>query len=159
MKKPRKDTAMDLILWRHAEAEEGMPDRARALTARGRKQARAVARWLAKRLPNDLRILVSPAVRAQQTAAALERAVETESRVDVGAAPHEVLAAVGWPDGAGTVLVVGHQPTLGEVAALALTGVHASWPVRKGAVWWLRRRVRDGEVEVVLRAVIGPDLV
>jgi len=155
----RKDTAMDLILWRHAEAEEGMPDRARALTARGRKQARAVARWLAKRLPDDLRILVSPAVRAQQTAAALDCAVETESRVDVGAAPHEVLAAAGWPDGAGTVLVVGHQPTLGEVAALALTGVHASWPVRKGAVWWLRRRVRAGEVEVVLRAVIGPDLV
>jgi len=155
----RKDTAMDLILWRHAEAEEGMPDRARALTARGRKQARAVARWLSKRLPDDLRILVSPAVRAQQTAAALECAVETESRVDVGAAPHEVLAAAGWPDGAGTVLVVGHQPTLGEVAALALTGVHASWPVRKGAVWWLRRRMRDGEVEVVLRAVIGPDLV
>ena len=155
----RKDTAMDLILWRHAEAEEGMPDRARALTPRGRKQARAVARWLAKRLPDDLRILVSPAVRAQQTAAALECAVETESRVDVGAAPHAVLAAAGWPDGAGTVLVVGHQPTLGEVAALALTGVHASWPVRKGAVWWLRRRVRAGEVEVVLRAVIGPDLV
>jgi len=155
----RKDTAMDLILWRHAEAEEGRPDRARAQTARGRKQARAVARWLAKRLPDDLRILVSPAVRAQQTAAALDCAVETESRVDVGAAPHEVLAAAGWPDGAGTVLVVGHQPTLGEVAALALTGVHASWPVRKGAVWWLRRRVRAGEVEVVLRAVIGPDLV
>jgi hypothetical protein len=31
--------------------------------------------------------------------------------------------------------------------------------VKKGAVWWLRRRVRGGEVEVVLRAVIGPDLV
>jgi phosphohistidine phosphatase len=155
----RKDIAMDLILWRHAEAEDGAPDRARALTARGRKQARAVARWLAKRLPDDVRILVSPAVRAQQTAAALERAAETEPRVDVGAAPYEVLAAAGWPDGEGTVLVVGHQPTLGEVAALALTGVHASWPVRKGAAWWLRRRVRDGEVEVVLRAVIGPDLV
>jgi len=156
---PRTDTAMDLILWRHAEAEDGAPDEARALTARGRKQARAVARWLAKRLPENARILVSPAVRAQQTAAALERAVETEPRVDVGATPHEVLTAAGWPEGGGAVLVVGHQPTLGQVAALALTGVHASWPVKKGAVWWLRRRVRDGEVEVVLRAVIGPDLV
>jgi phosphohistidine phosphatase len=57
------------------------------------------------------------------------------------------------------VLVVGHQPTLGQAAALALTGVASAWSVRKGAVWWLRRRVRDGEVEVVLRAVVGPDLV
>ena len=154
-----RDETMDLILWRHAEAEDGTPDRVRELTPRGRKQARAVARWLAKRLPEDARIVVSPAMRAQQTAAALDRAVETEPRVDVGAAPHEVLTAAGWPEGGGTVLVVGHQPTLGGVAALALTGVHASWPVKKGAVWWLRRRVRDGEVEVVLRAVIGPDLV
>ena len=99
-------------------------------------------------------------MRAQQTAAALARAVETEPRVDVGATPHEVLIAAGWPEGGGTVLVVGHQPTLGQVAALALTGVHASWPIKKGAVWWVRRRVRDGALpQVVLRAVIGPDLV
>ncbi len=150
---------MDLVLWRHAEAEDGTPDRARELTARGRKQARAVARWLVKRLPDDCRILVSPAARAQQTAAALELAVDTEPRVDVDAAPHAVLAAAGWPDGGGTVVVVGHQPTLGQVAALALTGAQANWPVKKGAVWWLKRRARDGDVEVVLRAVIGPDLV
>ena len=149
---------MDLLLWRHAEAEDGAPDKARALTARGRKQARAVARWLAKRLPEDARILVSPAVRAQQTVAALGHSAETEPRVDVGATPHEVLVAAGWPESGGTVLVVGHQPTLGQVAALALTGVHASWPVKKGAVWWLARRVRGGDAEVVLRAVMGPDL-
>lgn len=150
---------IDLLLWRHAEAEDGAPDRARELTARGRKQARAVARWLAKRLPADCRILVSPAARAQQTAAALDRPTTTDPRVDVGAGASEVLKAAGWPDGGGTVLVVGHQPTLGETAALALTGTASAWPVKKGAVWWLRRRVRDGEVEVVLRAVIGPDLV
>ncbi len=150
---------MDLVLWRHAEAEDGTPDRARELTARGRKQARAVARWLVKRLPDGCRILVSPAARAQQTAAALELAAETEPRIDVGAAPHEVLAAAGWPDAGGTVIVVGHQPTLGQVAALVLTGAQSSWPVKKGAVWWIRRRVRDGEAEVVLRAAIGPDLV
>jgi phosphohistidine phosphatase len=154
-----KETSMDLILWRHAEAEDGAPDQARELTVRGRKQARAVARWLAKRFPEDCRVLVSPAVRAQQTAAALDRVFATEPRVDVGAAPHELLAAAGWPEGSGTVLVVGHQPTLGQVAALVLTGAQSNWPVKKGAVWWLKRRVRDGESEVVLRAVIGPDLV
>jgi phosphohistidine phosphatase len=149
---------MDLVLWRHADAEDGAPDRARALTARGRKQARAVGRWLARRLPDGCRILVSPAVRAQQTASGLDLPFETEPRVDVGAAPHEILAAAGWPGGGGTVLVVGHQPTLGQTAALALTGTPSSWSVRKGAAWWLRRRARDGEADVVLRAVIGPDL-
>lgn len=152
------DTEMDLILWRHAEAEDGGPDRARALTERGRKQAKTLARWLAKRLPADAKILVSPAVRAQQTAAALERAFTTDRRIDVGAAASAVLAAARWSDGGGAVLVVGHQPTLGRVAALALTGTPADWSIRKGAVWWLKRRVRDGEVEVGLRAVIGPDL-
>jgi phosphohistidine phosphatase len=154
-----KHDSIDILLWRHAEAEDGAPDRARELTARGRKQARAVARWLAKRLPEDCRILVSPAARAQQTAAALDRPATTDPRVDVGASASEVLKAAGWPDGGGTVLVVGHQPTLGETAALALTGTASAWSVKKGAVWWLRRRVRGGEVEVVLRAVIGPDLV
>jgi phosphohistidine phosphatase len=149
---------MDLILWRHAEAEDGTPDGTRALTARGRKQARTIARWLAKRLPDETRILVSPAVRAQQTAEALERAFTSDARIDVGTTAARVLAAAGWPDGDGTVLVVGHQPTLGRVAALALTGTPADWPIKKGAVWWLKRRARDGDAEVVLRAVIGPEL-
>lgn len=150
---------MDLLLWRHAEAADGAPDGARELTARGRKQARAVARWLAKRLPGDCRVLVSPAARAQQTAAALDLPVTTDSRIDVGASAHDVLAAAGWPEGGGTVLVVGHQPTLGQAAALALTGTASAWSVKKGALWWLRRRERGGERECVLRAVIGPDLV
>lgn len=155
----RSEAEFDLILWRHADAEDGAPDSARVLTARGRKQAKALARWLRKRLPAGCRILVSPAVRAQQTAATLGLPVVTEPRVDVGAAATEVVAAAGWPDGEGAVLIVGHQPTLGRLAALALTGAAADWPVKKGAVWWLRRRVRDGEVEVALRAVMGPDLV
>lgn len=153
-----KETEMDLILWRHAEAEEGGPDRARALTPRGHKQAKTIARWLAKRLPEGTKILVSPAVRAQQTAAALERAVVTDRRIDVGATASAVLSAAGWPNGAGAVVVVGHQPSLGRAAALALTGTPADWSIRKGAAWWLKRRARGGEVEVVLRAVIGPDL-
>jgi phosphohistidine phosphatase len=154
----RKEAEIDLILWRHAEAEDGAPDVARPLTARGRKQSKSLARWLRKRLPEGCRILVSPAVRAQQTAAALNLPFTTEPRVDVGVAATDILAVTGWPDGGGAVLVVGHQPTLGRVAALALTGAAADWQIKKGAVWWLKRRVRNGEAEVVLRAVIGPDL-
>jgi phosphohistidine phosphatase len=153
------ERGMDLILWRHAEAEDGVADAERALTARGRKQAKSVARWLRKRLPDGCRVLVSPAVRAQQTAAALDLALVTEPRVDVGAVASDILAAAGWPDGSGAVLVVGHQPTLGRVAALALTGTATDWTLKKGAVWWLKRRVRNGAAEVLLRAVIGPDLV
>jgi phosphohistidine phosphatase len=149
---------MELVLWRHAEAEDGVPDAARTLTPKGRKQARAVAKWLRKRLPRDCRVLASPAARAQETAAALDLPFATSTEVDVGASAAAVLEAVGWPAGGGTVLVVGHQPTLGRVAALALTGRAADWSVKKGAIWWLARRARGGEVEVVLRAVLGPDL-
>jgi phosphohistidine phosphatase len=150
---------VDLILWRHAEAEEGAPDGARALTKKGLKQAAAMAAWLKPRLPDATRILVSPATRAQQTAAALAIPFMTTRQIGVGASAAEVLAAVDWPDGDGTVLVIGHQPTLGCVAALAFTGAETSWTIKKAAIWWLIHRVRGEEAQTVLRAVIGPDLV
>ena len=149
---------MELILWRHADAEDATPgksDLERSLTAKGEKQARRVADWLGKRLPKDVRILVSPAQRAQQTARALARHFETSGDVGTAAAPQPVLTAAGWPDGEGTVVVVGHQPTLGQAAALALTGRPDDWSVQKGAIWWLESRGR-GEARV--RAVVAPDM-
>lgn len=153
------DTTMDLILWRHAEAEDGAPDAKRKLTARGRKQAGQVARWLKKRLPPDARILVSPALRTVQTVEALELPFEEQAKLGVGASAASILGAAGWPGAGGTVVVVGHQPTLGRAAAQLLTGDAADWSVRKGALWWFTRRVRNGAPETVLRAVIAPDLV
>ncbi|MBM3392070.1 MAG: histidine phosphatase family protein [Betaproteobacteria bacterium] len=150
---------MDLILWRHAEAEDGMPDAKRRLTERGQKQAKAVARWLAKRLPAGTRILASPAVRAVQTAEALGLPFEELGKLGTGASAASLLGAVGWPHDGGTVVVVGHQPTLGRAAALLLTGDAADWSVRKGALWWFTRRLRNGAEETVLRAVIASDLV
>ena len=114
---------MDLILWRHAEAEEGLPDLARELTGRGRKQASRMADWLTPRLPPDVRILASPAVRTRQTAQALGREVEIDESLAPGASAEAVLAAAGWPDAVHPVLIVGHQPTLGRVAARLLAGV------------------------------------
>jgi len=148
---------MELILWRHADAEDaapGKPDAERSLTAKGKKQARRVAAWLGKRLPDDARILVSPAVRAQQTARALTRDFETVSEVGTSAGCRSVLKAAGWPSVAGTVVVVGHQPTLGQAAALALTGKAADWTIRKGAMWWIEG---SGGGEVIVRAVIAPE--
>jgi len=149
---------MDLILWRHAEAEDGVPDGERALTKKGHKQAAAMAAWLRERLPKRARILVSPAARAQQTAAALEQRFTTAREIGVGATATDVVKSAGWPDAGGTVIVVGHQPTLGRVAALLATGAEGEWPIKKGAVWWFSHRVRNGGGQAVLRAVIGPDL-
>ena len=155
------ETTMDLILWRHAEAEDGAPDAKRKLTPRGRKQAKQIARWLKQRLPGDARILVSPVLRAVQTAEALELPCEQVAKLGTGtgAGASSLLGAAGWPHAGGTVLVVGHQPTLGRVAALLLTGDAGDWSVRKGALWWFTYRIRNGNAETVLRAVIAPDLV
>ena len=149
---------MDLILWRHAEAEDGLQDSARELTKRGRKQAAQIANWLKQRLPEGCEILVSPARRTEQTAEALGLAYKTSKKAGTGASAAELLAAAGWPVGARNVLVVGHQPTLGNVAAMILTGQQAGLTIKKGAIWWFSGRARHGS-ETVLRAVIGPDLV
>jgi phosphohistidine phosphatase len=148
---------MDLILWRHAEAEPGEPDLGRRLTAKGIKQSERMALWLDTHLPDTCRILVSPADRAQQTALALKRKFRTLTELAPGATVEAVLAAAGWPDAREPALIVGHQPTLGEVAAFLVSG-EGSWSVRKGAVWWLSNRVRENST-VVIRVVIGPDFV
>jgi phosphohistidine phosphatase len=129
---------MDLLLWRHADAADGSPDLARPLTERGHEQARAVAAWLHGRLPAGLRVLTSPARRAQETAAALGLPVEVLDELAPDAAPSSLIAAAGWPDAPHAVLIVGHQPTLGETAAAILGTEGRDVPVRKGAVLWIR---------------------
>ena len=148
---------MELILWRHAEAEDTAPDLDRELTSRGRKQASRLADWLNPRLPPDIRILVSPAVRTLQTAQALGRDYDQVPALAPGASADEVLAAAGWPDSAYPVLIVGHQPTLGQVAMRLLTGQSGDLAVKKAGIWWFQSRERAGQLQVVLRAVAGPD--
>ena len=148
---------MELILWRHAEAEEGYPDSGRRLTAKGEKQAKRMGGWLDKHLPADARILASPAVRARQTAEGIGRRFETAAEIDVGANPASHLDAAGWPDADGIVVLVGHQPTLGRVAAYLMTGEAADWGIKKGALWWFASR-DGGASGVVLKAVLPPDL-
>ena len=149
---------MQLILWRHAEAEDhgGKPDTDRALTKKGRKQAARMAAWLRARLTKDWRILVSPAVRTLETVAPLELPFEEEKAVGLSATAKTVLAAAGWPGGKRDVVVVGHQPTLGEVAA-ELLGSDAGLSMKKGAIWWFVAREREGRHETVLKIVLGAD--
>jgi phosphohistidine phosphatase len=151
---------MDLILWRHAEAEDAGPrgdDLQRRLTARGERQAERMAEWLNERLAESTRIWVSPALRCQQTARALGREFRTDAAIGPEARVDALLEVAGWPRASDPVLLVGHQPTLGLVAGLLLTGARQPWSVKKGAVWWLRQRARDGDDEVVLHAMQTPD--
>jgi phosphohistidine phosphatase len=117
-----------------------------------------MAAWLNRQLPASTRVLASPARRCQQTAAALERKVKTVAALAPAATVEALLHAVRWPDAREPVLVVGHQPTLGLVAAYLLSAQAQAWSVRKAGVWWLRARDREGEVQVVLHAVTAPDL-
>jgi phosphohistidine phosphatase len=149
---------MDLILWRHAEAEDarGGDDLGRALTPRGRDQAERMAAWLASRLPAATRILASPALRCQQTVAALGRPVTTVDAIAPGASAEALLAVAGWPAAGAAVLVVGHQPTLGESAARAMGEPDEHWRIRKGAVCWLANDPDDGGA-VAVHARKSPD--
>ena len=151
---------MDLILWRHAEAEDavgGRDDMRRALTARGEKQAARVAAWLDRQLPEGARILCSPALRCEQTALPLGRKYKTREELAPEATVADVLQVTQWPSAKQAVLVVGHQPLLGEVLAQLLQLKQGSCPVRKGAVWWLRTRERDGDEQTVVVSVQSPD--
>lgn len=149
---------MELILWRHADAEDDAQDSERRLTAKGVKQAARMAKWLRPRIPEDAVILSSPAKRAQQTARALNPEFKTVKEIGTSAAPEDILHAAGWPGDNRTVVLVGHQPTLGETAAWLLTGSKEVWGLKKGAVVWISRRAGDKDARTQLRALISPDL-
>lgn len=149
---------MELLLWRHAAAAAGEPDATRPLTERGRRQAERMARFLAPRLPAELRVIVSPARRAQETARALGRSFETVDRIAPGCDAAEILDAAGWPGGERPVLVVGHQPSLGEVAARLVEGRRAGWDLGTGAVCWLQGRPRKDGRQATLLLSIEPEV-
>ena len=155
---------MNLILWRHAEAEEGseaLTDFDRGLTPRGIKQAQRVAQWLDRHLPESTRVMVSPARRTEQTVHALRnlgRKYKLRPELAPGCTPEQLLAIAQWPESKTNVLVVGHQPVLGQTIAQLLGMVGADFAVRKGAVWWLRHRERDGVGQTVLVTVQPPDM-
>lgn len=150
---------MDLILWRHAEAEMSEPDLERPLTPKGHKQARRMAEWLTTQLPENCRILVSPAVRCLQTVEPLERKFKMLRELAPGAEAEDILRAANWPHAKEAVLVVGHQPTLGQVAALLMTGEPLDWDIKKGNAWWFVQREALEPNSLYLRAVMSPSLI
>lgn len=159
---------MDLILWRHAEAldhpdaEHGVPgdarDLARRLTPRGEKQAVRMAAWLDRQLPNGARILASPAQRTEQTVLAMGRKCKLRDELLPGGEPHALLELVQWPTGKSPVVVVGHQPMLGRVIARLLDLNEEDCTMKKGSLWWLRHRERNGVWQTVIVTVQTPEL-
>lgn len=152
---------MYLILWRHAEAEEaaeGGDDLARSLTPRGEREAARMGAWLDRTLPEGARILCSPARRCEQTALSLGRKFKVLSELGPEAGVDQLLAAAKWPASRQPVVIVGHQPTLGQTVARLLGISEGMCPVRKGAAWWLRAREREGRLQAVVVAVQSPEL-
>jgi phosphohistidine phosphatase len=133
-----------------------------------------MAAWVHKHGPDAPCVLASPAIRTRQTADALGLDYSVLPEIAPGASPVTVLAALGLDvpgsapghrpgkapaPGEETLLVVGHQPWIGETAALLLTGRRHPFAVRKAAVWWLVRRTRGADSEWTLRSVADADLV
>ena len=152
---------MDLIFWRHAEAFEpldGQDDLSRTLTPKGEKQALRMSQWLDRQLPEGVRIISSPAVRCEQTVKPLGRKVKYKSEILPNASLDDLLVTSGWQDSKMSVLIVGHQPVLGQAIAYLLGLPNGECSVRKGAVWWLRSRVRDGITQTIVVSVQTPEL-
>jgi phosphohistidine phosphatase len=156
---------MDLILWRHAEAEDldetderGGDDLSRRLTSKGEKQAARMAAWLDRQLPDGVRIWCSPAVRTEQTVLPLGRKYRVRNELRPDASIDDLLQVIQWPESRQAALVVGHQPTLGRVASRLLGMTDEDCSIRKGAVWWFRQREKNGRLQTVLLTVQTPEL-
>lgn len=149
---------MDLILWRHAEAEPGEPDSERPLTAKGHKQAVKMGQWLDRHLPHNCKVLCSPAKRTLETVEALGRKFKTHPALFTDATPEGILEAAHWPDSREPVLIVGHQPTLGQVASLAISGTVQDWTIKKGHILWIAHGNKESPA-VYIRTALGPEFV
>lgn len=152
---------MDLVLWRHAEAVEwqvGCDDLDRALTARGYKQAIRMAEWLDRQLPERTKIFTSPARRCEDTVCRLDRKYKVSQDLLPDASANGVLEFIQWPNLKSTVLLVGHQPMIGQIVAQSLGLNSYDCAIRKASVWWLRSRERDGKRQTVLVAVQSVDM-
>lgn len=136
----------NLILWRHADAEiasHTQSDIDRALTEKGHRQAKTVSKWLNRELGEKSLLLTSPALRAKETAAYLDHHAIVEGALQPGAMVDDVLELLAQYQRNETVVVVGHQPWLGELAASCLNIKQYQFGVKKSAVWWLRMGSRE----------------
>lgn len=155
----------NIIIWRHAEAEQAGVANAeydvmRQLTGKGKTQAKRMARWLKQHLPKGTIVLSSPAIRALQTAEALSYKIQTHDNLKPSASLVDVLQVLNQVQSSQSnkhqhVLIVGHQPWLGQLVSFLFEQslnentesnrmpTYNNTSIKKGAVWWLRLRSHD----------------
>jgi phosphohistidine phosphatase len=130
---------MHLYILRHANADtEAAADSARTLSAKGEEQAREVSHFCGTHGIRPDVIFASPFIRAQQTA----KPVAKELNVDVttarwlacGARPEKILAELAALEDDRTVMLVGHEPDLGDLIAHLLGAANGSIHVRKASL-------------------------
>ena len=148
---------MRVTLIRHAEAGDDAPrDEDRALTARGREDARRLGRALARRGVEFSLMVTSPLVRAVQTAEIVaselgyrDRIAVTELLVPEAAASRVVgflrsLERETETKGPPSIALVAHEPILSGLAE-ALTGKPRHPPLRKTEALRIRIGSPDGK--------------
>jgi phosphohistidine phosphatase len=155
----------NIIVWRHAQAEETSEtglDHDRALTSKGKADAHKMAKWLDKHLPDNTQIYVSPALRCQQTAEALimlnskkiRRQIELVDVLGIQSSALAIKQSLILRSDEKNLLLVGHQPILGElINDILSTSLHEELVlaepnnqgvvVKKGAVWWLKQKSKE----------------
>lgn len=150
---------MNLLIWRHADAAPGEPDAARPLTVKGINDARKISRWIKEHVPGPYLVLCSPAQRTRQTAAALDVGYDVlEALAYDRETSANVLTSTGWPAATGTVILVGHQPFLGRLNAMLLTGQERNMAMERGSLWWFSSASQENAQTGALLAVISPNL-
>jgi phosphohistidine phosphatase len=152
---------MDLILWRHAEAfpiEDGQNDSDRVLTPRGERQAARMAQWLERQLPDNAKVLCSPAKRTEQTVQPLGRKYKLRDELAQQASLEHALELAQWPHSKHTLLMVTHQPLIGHMVSHLLGIADTEMVIKKGSIWWLRHRIKEGVEQTMLLTVQSPDL-
>ena len=148
MSKQRKN----LILWRHAEAQDILlagNDISRELTTKGATQAAMMAAWIKQHLPKDICIIASPAVRAEQTVQALDLPYKINKNLLPEASIDGVLQLVQeiFQQENSNIMLVGHQPWLGQVAAYFLQIQPAEISIKKSTVWWLEQKITAQKIK------------
>lgn len=158
----------NIMLWRHADA---LPiggnirdDLSRPLSKKGQQQAKVMAAWLERHLPKETIIISSNALRSQQTATALTSDFILTNAINPGASLEQVLETIhGLSDDnqkASNLMIVGHQPWLGQLAAYLFnpeTGSQ-SLGIKKAALWWFKRTTNRPDHTFDLISVQTPSL-
>ena len=150
---------MDLILWRHAEAEYGPPDLERQLTAKGHQQAEVMAAWLQTHLPAHYQVWASQAMRSQQTAGYLSSNFRIFSTLNPDIQAQSLPRLLETLSDDAAVVIVGHQPWIGEFCSYLLNGqwlINDYWSVKKAGFWWFQLKAQPAGYSSKLKAALTP---